>query len=314
MASENPERITLDSEQLRCEVLPGFGGKIASLQWRGTGTELLQAPLGPYRERAAHGGEAMPFDQSDAGGWDECLPTVAGCRYGAQVVPDHGDLWGVPWQVVAASPSEATLTAETASLPLRFTRRIALEGAMLRLDYAVENLSPGPVPYLYSTHPLFAVEAGDQLRLAPGIHQLTVEGSGGDRLGKHGTTVGWPFGQEAASGQATDLSLAKPADAAAADKLFAAFAQEGWAEIDRPRAGFRLRMSCDPSELPFLGLWLCYGGWPERPDGPHQQCMALEPTTCPYDSLEEALASGKTPSLAPGEQRRWTIEVKVRRL
>src|SRR5215831_1151894 len=72
-------------------VLPDFGGKIASI--RIGDLELLQAPLAPITPRTPR----MAFDEGDASGWDECLPSVAECvvetQAGPAEIPDHGDLW-----------------------------------------------------------------------------------------------------------------------------------------------------------------------------------------------------------------------------
>ena len=71
-------------------ILPKLGGKIASI--RMNEHELLQAPLAPYGPRT----RTMSFDAGDASGWDECLPSVAGCTVqtvnGPADVPDHGDI------------------------------------------------------------------------------------------------------------------------------------------------------------------------------------------------------------------------------
>ena len=48
---------------------PHLGGKIASIHLNQK--ELLQAPLLPPAPRT----HSMPFDASDASGWDECLPS-----------------------------------------------------------------------------------------------------------------------------------------------------------------------------------------------------------------------------------------------
>ncbi|MGA7859175.1 MAG: hypothetical protein WCA11_14670 [Terracidiphilus sp.] len=78
-------------------LLPHLGGKIASI--RVNGRELLQEPLAPLGPRT----RTMSFDSGDASGWDECLPSVAGCTLekaaGLAEIPDHGDLWRVAWKI-----------------------------------------------------------------------------------------------------------------------------------------------------------------------------------------------------------------------
>ena len=71
----------------------------------------------------------MSFDAGDASGWDECLPSVAGCTVetvaGMAEIPDHGDLWRVEWQskeqgsgVRDRESKSVALRGECFSLPL----------------------------------------------------------------------------------------------------------------------------------------------------------------------------------------------------
>ena len=67
-------------------------------------------------------------------------------------------------------------------------------------------------------------------------------------------------------------------------------------------------MSFDSAATPYLGLWICYGGWPDRP-GSKQMCVALEPATAPVDSL--AVTGPWSRTLAPGEWYTWPMTVEI---
>lgn len=305
-------------------VLPAFGGKIASIQVKGR--ELLQQPLAPIEPRT----KTMPFDAGDASGWDECLPSVAACHVvtaaGAAEIPDHGDLWRVEWseglgtrdeglenarQKSASGGQTVCLLGECFSLPLTLRRTLTLaeaaNGWRLQVDYKVTNTGSAEVPWSWAVHPLFAVEPGDRVILPDSIRSLRVEGSGGKRLGKNDDTVAWPIAR-LANGAEADLSQVEPPDSDIGDKLFAGAlsAIENWCALERPAAGVRIRVRFDTEKTPYLGLWLCYGGWPER-DGPKQNCVALEPSTAPVDSL--ALRGPWSRSLKPGESFDWAMTV-----
>lgn len=311
--SETPQ-IVLCSARLKCTVLPDFGGKISSLLWLDNGTELLQPPLGSYLRRDEHGGAAMPFSMSDAGGWDECLPSVAACAIDGASIPDHGDIWGIPWQVLHQDATSVKLKAHATSLPLTFTRMLHLAEASLELHYTVENSGDHPVPYLWSAHPLFSVDAGDLVRLPNEVRSLRVEGSKHQRLGPSGTVQTWPL-IHTRDGGSLDLSAAQARFANIWDKVFAHLAKEGWAEIERRQARIALRMEFDPAITPYLGLWLCYGGWPDdsKPDE-REQCIALEPTTADCDALSEALHRKKARLLAPRQRHDWKLVLHVANL
>lgn len=305
------ENVLIRAGKCSVSILPQLGGKIASI--RVNDFELLQSPLAPYAPRT----RTMTFDEGDASGWDECLPSVAGCSVGTVAgpasIPDHGDLWRVVWRPMVSSADSATFRGECFSLPLRLERSVTLsesaKGWQLSLDYWVTNLAMEPTPWSWAAHPLFAAEAGDRIELPRSIETLRLEGSGGGRLGNGGDRVSWPVAT-LASGSRGDLSVAQGPESGIGDKLFAGplSAAENWCALERPKAGVRIKVGFDPVATPYLGLWICYGGWPARP-GPKQMCVALEPSTAPVDSLAQTGPWSRT--LAPGDCFHWPMDVEI---
>lgn len=303
------KQVVLENTTLRVTVLPSLGGKIASIQIVSSGEELLQQPLRPYAPRVPY----MTFDASDASGWDECLPSVAACEVrtvaGRASVPDHGDFWQVPWQMLSQSKTELEMSAEGFSLPLRFSKTLRLDGDRLHIAYRVRNLSSQPVEYVWSAHPLFAVEPGDRIVLPDSVREVTVEGSAGNRLGKQGAKQPWP-NAKSANQEIVDLAVAGKVSDGTGDKLFAPSPQEGWCAIERKRLKCRIELHFDPKVLPVLGLWICYGGWPEQSVN-RQQCVAPEPCTAIGDSLRTAMAQDRARQLGPQAQDHWALELRV---
>jgi galactose mutarotase-like enzyme len=332
------ENVLIAAGQCELTVLPRFGGKISSI--RIGQNELLQQPLSPIAVRT----NSMSFDQGDASGWDECLPSVGAClvktEAGPAAIPDHGDLWRVEWERRGtASPtnknpstpvggweqgsggsvaagSSLTLTGRCFSLALELERSIAVSenerGWRLELSYRVQNYGKCAVPWSWAAHPLFACEECDRIVLPNSIRSLKVEGSGGERLGKSGGSVAWPIAELAAGGTA-DLSIVDRGDSGIGDKLFAGRLNttENWCVLERVSAGLSIRVRFDSAATPYLGLWICYGGWPERP-GPKQVCVAMEPSTAPVDSL--AVSGPWSRELVPGESFSWPMQVEIERI
>jgi galactose mutarotase-like enzyme len=199
-------------------------------------------------------------------------------------------------------------------LPLLLERTLSLSekqgGWRLDLDYKLTNSGPSPVPWSWSAHPLFLVEAGDRIHLPDSIHSLRIEGSGRNRLGKNGDTVDWPIANLSAGGH-TDLSTALTPESDIGDKLFAGplAPADNWCALERPSAGLRIQASFDAAATPYLGLWICYGGWPDRP-GRKQTCVALEPATAPVDSLAQIGPWSRV--LAPGDRSTWTMRLDLK--
>jgi galactose mutarotase-like enzyme len=305
------ENVVMRAGDCAVTVMPALGGKIASI--RVGERELLQAPLLPYAPR----NRTMGFDESDASGWDECLPSVAACDLktaaGLTHIPDHGDLWRVEWQPMSIASDSVTYRGECFSLPLRLERTMALTesavGYQLAIGYWVTNLAMEPTPWSWAAHPLFVVEAGDRIVLPASIHSLRLEGSGGGRLGKGGDTVSWPLAALTGGG-ATDLSLAQGPESGIGDKLFAGPLEQAdnWCALERPNAGVHIKVGFDTAATPYLGLWICYGGWPERA-GAKQMCVALEPATAPVDSLAKTGPWSRT--LRPGDCFSWNMMVEL---
>jgi galactose mutarotase-like enzyme len=301
------EQVVLENNALRVTILPALGGKIASIQILRDREELLQQPLRPYAPRIRY----MSFDTSDASGWDECLPSVAACEMQTAahtvLIPDHGDFWQVEWHTLSQTKTDVTLSADGFSLPLRFSKTLQLLGNRLHVSYELLNRSAEPVEYVWSAHPLFAVEPGDRILLPDSVSEVTVEGSARNRLGKQGSKVAWPKAVLENS-NALDLSVAGNVTDRIGDKLFAASPKEGWCAIVRHRLRCRVELRYNAGQLPFLGLWICYGGWPESGVN-RQQCVALEPCNAAGDSLAIAAAEGRARRLVPNVEDRWSLEL-----
>jgi hypothetical protein len=331
------ENVVIQAGDCTVTLLPELGGKIASILVGQR--ELLQTPLNPYAPRTRE----MAFSESDASGWDECLPSVGECVVQTVeepvLIPDHGDLWRVPWQTLSATSDSATMAGKCFSLPLELTRTVLLteippdhpssaagSGWLLRLLYTLTNRGDYTVPWSWSAHPLFAIEPGDRIVLPDSVSTLHLEGSGGNRLGTHGDSVPWPIAPDApvngsSNSLRRNLGIAQSIESAIGDKLSAGplrssetnkgQAAENWCTLERPGAGLRVTVRFDPSLTPYLGLWLCYGGWPDG-SGKKQVCVATEPATAPVDSLAE---TGPWSRILPaGETYSWPMEVQIEQI
>jgi hypothetical protein len=100
----------------------------------------------------------------DAGGVEECLPTVRG-------EPDHGAVWSRPW-------SDGCVTADGFHLQ----RRIDVDGA-LTVDYTITG--PPHAPFVHAVHALLDVSPDARLE-TPGVRTAY--------LVDQDSTVAWPAG------------------------------------------------------------------------------------------------------------------------
>lgn len=297
------DTLSLENGQLSVQLRLGQGAKLSSLLDRRTGREWLlpsQLPGGAYL-RSAYGDD---FSLHDTSGFDECFPTVSACPVEGSGLqwPDHGELWSRPWEVERQGESLLARIGGQA-WPYTFSRRVSLEGDTLRLDYTLDNHADRPFLNLWSAHPLLKVSPGMRLRLPGQPCEALLNGTGNRSQWRP-----WP---ELVPG--VDFSTVQPRDCGRAAKVFFPEVSEGACAVLDPRSGETLSFSWDRAELPHLGLWLCYGGWPE--DGrPGHLTVALEPCTGLPDRLDLASAQGTCASLPPKGRASWSLRLRSHRL
>ena len=289
--------------------VPAVGMKLTNLR-RPRGREWLwrndQIPLAPPRA------EASFVETADSGGWDECFPTVSpsavpGAAPGTPPLPDHGELWSAAWTSSVYGHADGITLAAAASgriLPYEFQRELTVDPhqPLMRLRYRVRNTGSSPFPWIWCAHPLFNVQPGTALEL-PTTHQVRLDAVHGLPDLSRNDIVSWPgaFGD--------GRRFVFPDDGAWAVKLFGDVGASGRMALTDPRRGERLEMRVRPDEVPQVGIWINRRGWAPPGREPYAN-LALEPAIGAPDSLEEAVLDWRTaPSLDPGEERSWGLEV-----
>jgi galactose mutarotase-like enzyme len=312
MDGENDElrdrrRYVLETDEIVAVVVPDEGGRISSLRSKASGLEFL-TQASPSK-RLINPAMNLPFHEGACAGAEECLPSVAPCGADTEggAVPDHGDFWQLPWQVTEAPTStQLCMEATGFSRPLRFRKELHLHASRLEMAYRVENIGQSDVSFLYAHHPLFAVAAGDRVMLA--TDRLLLNYSLDGRLGAPGALIDWPICH---TQRDFDLSLIDDASARTAEMLYSERQEDGRCGLWRASHQQAVWLTWDTNELPFLGLWLCYGGWPNLAGIAQQYAVALEPTLAPCGSLVEAQRKDLAKVLAPGGCFEWSIQYQL---
>ncbi len=132
------------------EILPQRGGRVASL--RLDGEELLDQGIGIDQPNA------MSFVEGGAFGWDEMVPTVEA----TDTLPDHGEAWRLPWDVVDSGRSELSMRCHGRVVAWELTRAVRL-GDAVAVRYTYKNVGDGPHPAYWCAHPLFKYEPGMEI-------------------------------------------------------------------------------------------------------------------------------------------------------
>ena len=273
---------------LRCEVQPDRGARIVSLQGEG-GWEWLAAS-----ERTPSTGTGLPFVRPGMGGWDEVAPTVQADQDAeapaGTPLPDHGDVWNIPWRVDRAGPGELAVSVALPSMPVALSRTITATGQGLRFHYRATSTSRAPLPLLWCAHPQFAAGPGVDVALE----------SGGVRIAPELTEM-YP-------GEGKDFDFAarpRHATMPAGTSLKAFIAPETRADaavLSLP-TGRSLRLDWDSTQLPYLGLFWDNGEFAAEP------VLAVEPSTGWGERLSAAARQQRVLAVSQGQHLEWELHL-----
>jgi len=319
--------ILLHTDEIAVEVRPDEGGRVSSLRCLERGTEFLTASH--RRGPSAPAGLDAQFRNGPCAGVEDCLPTVAAC--GAHTaggpVPDHGDLWQLPWNLLEPTGSVSLhMEAHCFSRPLSIRKHMRVSGRVLRIDYQIRNTGPQPTSLLFALHPLLAIAAGDRIVLPDDLRTLALTHKRGYQMQHAGDTVTWPA--TLVNGEWLDLSRTGAATDGLAAMLYTPPLRHGTCGLYRSQQEQGILLRFDPARLPCLGIWLSYGGWPDTPDAGAsdtsgapdaigapdttlQYAVALEPTTAPFGSLDDAQRAEAAVPLQPGQHTGWSVEFEI---
>ncbi len=308
---EGYDALHLDNGLIALTMLPTLGGKISSLRDVRSGREWLwRHPRLAYQNTVREGAYTVI---ADTGGWDECFPTVGPCHYpsepwkGAEL-QDHGEMWSQE-PVLTLTQEEKGAALETRwqgiALPYTFARTIRMEADSncMRFEYAVTNHADASLQFVWSAHPLMAIEPGMQLRVPAdaGFYRWAPDGSGGGKLeaGSRFPLIVEGF----------DLSALPPTSAGISFKLWSEPLREGWATLAANNGEFRLRW--DAALLPQLAVYMNFGAWAADGGTPYYN-MGLELCMGMPDSLEEAVTRYDVfETLASHQMRSWWLKVEM---
>jgi galactose mutarotase-like enzyme len=314
------DAIRLQNDRVDLAIVPQAGGKIVDLIDRCSGRNWLwknpHIPVSVAQRDSDFG------RQLDSGGWDEVLLTIkpghmpaAGNRL-AQI-PDHGDLLASDWSVEdlridANNDLVCEMATSGQAAAYRFERQLRIpdKSSVVELSYRLCNEGDQALPGYWCAHPLLAIGPDSVIEIA-GNMPLRAEDVQTRQQIAADCEQRWPS-LIMHDGQSRDLarSFASAAGPAAlANKIFVCSPETGAASV-LLADGSRLTFRFDPEELPWIGLWINNGAWSGCGSQPYTN-LGIEPTTSPYDCLNEAIENDAVPWLQAGAERRWSLRVEL---
>lgn len=285
--------VTLTDPTIEVEVDPVRGGKLTSLIDRRSGRQWFVVP--GLREGPSAGYGAS-FHEAGVCGWDEMVPTIdAGVVptvLGDVDLPDHGEVWSIPWEIVSQDDEHVSLAVSGRALPYRFQRTVRLIGdSQLRLDYRLETESPTSFPVLWAAHPYVRWLPGCRVELPADIQRvIEVHPTARGEIAWDGSLA--TFLDHAPDGQGRKV-WCLPDDRPA---------EVGIRDAD----GGSLWVSWDPADVPYLGVWY------DALAVADERAVAVEPAIGFYDDLARAVELGRAPVVGPGAPLMWSLDLMLR--
>ncbi|MFJ5266059.1 hypothetical protein ACIQAC_36930 [Streptomyces sp. NPDC088387] len=257
---------------------PAHGGRWTSL--RAGDREWLWHRDAPERQRVAPGDAFV-----DAGGLEECVPTVRG-------TPDHGDAWSRPWTVDGDGHGE-TVHGERYTLTRTLSRTV--DGA--HADYTL-TADPG-FRFVWAAHALLALGTEATVRIRPGTPTRLFPEAAGLIEDEWPAGAPWIAGEWPAP-HGIDLQRFGPDDGTAVGAV--AESPVCCVHDGADRLAFELQADGQPAST---ALWRNLGGFPA---GAPYRSTGVEPMLGRVFDLAEA-GAGDAASVPGSGEVRWRLVI-----
>ena len=292
------ETVVLENEALRVVVIPALGGRIWELEDRARRRQWIWHRFDGVPAAAAAG---AAYDEVWAGGWEELFPNDAPGLFEGRELPDHGEWWSARWNAHEITGDRVCLGTTLSVVRARCTTEIRIAGSTLVVLYRIESSEPEPVHFLFKQHLPIALTPQCRLML-PGGRVEPVDPAFGTLVGARGA-FDWP--QARGADGAVDMSRVPPDESREREFLYVRDLPEPWCGVDDPGSGASLRMHFDSAALPFVWLFLTYGGWRDC------HTAVLEPCTNLPKDLSEAVRLRQSGRLEPGGEFMTKVSVTI---
>jgi hypothetical protein len=298
------DAVALENRAVRVVIIPELGGRVWTLEDRVRDRQWIwhreDVPLKPTRV-----GEA--YDDVWAGGWEELFPNDAPGLFEGRDLPDHGEWWARPWRIAESSVDrQAQVQLITDCQVVRAscskTFLLAEDSPTVTVQYRIRSQEPAAFHFLFKQHLPVRLTPDCRL-LLPGGRMHAVDPSFGTML-PDGGPFEWPMAANAA-GHGADLRHVPDRSAAAREFIYVTDLPEGWCGVADLGREASLRMRFEQDRLPYVWLFLSYGGWRDV------YTAVLEPCSNMPKDLSTAVRLKQSAILEPGQEFQTTVSVTL---
>jgi hypothetical protein len=297
------EALVLENSQLRASIIPSLGGRVWQLLDRVRGREWIWHREGVPLAVSPSG---TSYDDVWAGGWEELFPNDAPADFEGRSLPDHGEWWTTAWSVAEVSDGVEAVVRLVAEMRIRRVScikefRLGADADTIHVSYRIESREKDAFHFLFKQHLPIAITSSCELAL-PGGRVAAVDPAFGTML-PSSATFDWPL---APGTDSDDVDLRRvPAPGTQREFVYVTELADNWCGVDDVNLGASIRMRFDRDHMPFLWLFLSYGGW--------RDCYTavLEPCTNMPKDLAEAVRREQSARLEAGAVFQTSVAVTL---
>ncbi|MDP9225803.1 MAG: hypothetical protein M3P18_18575 [Actinomycetota bacterium] len=269
---------------------------------RGFRPAEFRRELGPSGE-----GSIESFVDRFIGGWFEMFPTtgypglVPGPLGRVQSLL-HGEVMRLPWVVTSRGSNFIEAVVDTIRSPFDVMRRLEILDSQLIVTEQIKNRSSVAAPYVWGHHPCFSRETFAGGRMTLDVLSAEVPNPPFDPANNSllpGAAFTFPLAPTATGG-ARDVA-AIPDQADGRHEHAAVELRRGELRITAPRFGQAFSLEWRVEDFPYALLWQDYCAEGVALWGACDT-FAVEPSTGPGRSVDDAVAAGAVRHLEPGAQ------------
>ncbi|MBQ4290259.1 MAG: hypothetical protein II719_03600 [Clostridia bacterium] len=271
--------VAIESGEMRAVFLPEDGAKLASLCFHGR--ETLEQAKGDAYLRLFPDSD---YVRCECSAFDDMFPTIDPCELDGRRYPDHGEVCRIPHSF-RREGEDLFFSCDARSVGARFSKRVRAEGAVLRIDYRIENGNETPLPCLWAAHMMF--------RGVPGARVWSCFPPDTVRRIRFGCPPDEPevLGPFSPDGESY--------------KYFLETCTSPLSCGIRYPDGRVLTVAFEGSAVRWLGVWINQGSF----KGMYN--IALEPCTAPYDSPENAEREDAGFRVPGGGETAFTLRIRM---
>lgn len=296
--------LTLQNDVVRATVIPELGGRIWELRDVVRGVDWIWHRPDVPLQRCAPGDE---YDSVWAGGWEELFPNDAQGSFEGRTLPDHGEWWTRSWTVAEIDDGDTPrilLESRMNVCRARCTKEISLPKGASRVDvrYSIVSEESLPFHFLFKQHVPVSIAPGYRLVLPDGL--VTPVDAAFSRIVASPEPTRWPS-QSRHPAALADLSHVPSRESRLQEFVYVSELPAGTFRVVDASRGASVDMSWDLTTMPFLWLFISYGGWRDV------YTVVVEPCTNMPKDLAQAVALRQSAVLHPGQRFETWMSVAV---